>query len=131
MPSAVIYRNEHKGQKIAIRVVGCDAHFRLEDFQIENEIVREVYITRVLYSGNVTVWRGASAQAADNIIVPGTELVGGKALFIFTGNCDWDLIATGIQNQELATGNVTIETSGANDTCVLQLEKSVVNREAS
>ena len=130
MPSAVIYRNQHKGKKVAIRVVGCDAHFGIEDFHIEDENVVEAYITRIMYSGNVTVWRGASAttRANSNIIVPDTDIVGGKALFILTGNGDWDFASTGIQNQEMATGNVTVETAGANDTCVLQLEKSVTER---
>ena len=130
MPSAVVYRNQHKGKKVAIRVVGCDAHFQVGEFGIEDEDVGEAYITRIMYSGNVTIWRGATAStlAGSNIVVPGTEVEGGKALFILTGNGDWDFSTTGIQNQEFASGNVTIETAGANDTCVLQLEKSVVVR---
>ena len=130
MPSASVYRNQHKGRKVALRVVGCDAHFQVGDFAIEKEDVREVYITRIMYSGNVTIWRGATATTYknSNVVVPGTDVKGGKALFILTGNGDWDFAATGIQNQELASGNVTVETGGANDTCVLQLEKSVAER---
>lgn len=130
MSVAEVYINYAKGNKVALRVVNTEAsadkiaHYALDDFENGDEDIQYVNILRVLYSGNVVVWRGASSSgnaAADGLFSALTT-TGLNPVMKLSGNGDFDLSKSGIVYQPNNDQSLSVEV-GNGGTCFLHLKK--------
>lgn len=107
-----IYVNQPRG-KLITRIAANTTNGGTETIQLStansdaNETVTSMHISKVYWSGNVTIGRGNA---------------GGTLLFNLNGNGNWDLDVAGITQIEQPTTNVVI-TYANNATVYVELKK--------
>ena len=107
-----IYINQPRG-KLVTRIAANSSNGGAETIQLStansnaSETVSAMHISKVYWSGNVTIGRGNA---------------GATLLFNLTGNGNWDLDIVGITETEEPTTNVVI-TYANNATVYVELKK--------
>ena len=97
-----IYINQVNGKLVARVTAGSQTIQVATANAVAGETVSELHISKIFWSGNTTIARGASNN------------------FVLYGTGEWELDSFGIANAEDPTANVVITTDG---TAIVELKK--------
>ena len=96
------------GGKVQISAVGANSGtFNVNTFSSssDNENTTELVITKVKWSGNVVIQRGANSVLS------------------FVDSGEWDLSGDGMAWSVDSTANIDIQVAATTDTCLLEVKK--------